>query len=78
MYDNANPSPEELAQWLETARQRNAILPNRIEMRGRYIHITCSIPECHERFSRKLLPGRNDPVYVCPRCRSRIYIPVEW
>lgn len=78
MYNNTNPSPEELVEWLATARERNAILPNRIEINGRYVHITCSVAECHERFSRKLLPGRNDPVYVCPRCKSRIYIPVEW
>ncbi len=77
MY-NSNPSPEELAEWRITAQQRNAILPNRIEMRGRYVKIFCSIQECQEQFTRKLLPQRNDPVYVCPKCRSRIYIPVEW
>lgn len=70
------PSPEELAQWRAIAEKRKAILPNSVEMRGRWIAITCGY--CSSRFERKLLPQRNDPVYVCPQCQSRNYIPVEW
>lgn len=73
-----NPSPEELAEWYAAATKRKAILPSYFRIHGRYINITCSIPECMENFNRKLLPGRNDPVYACPKCHSRIYIPVEW
>lgn len=77
-FHNADPSPEELAEWYQSALRRNAILPDRIEINGRYVTMICSIPECKHSFTRKLLPKRNDPVYVCPCCKSRVYIPVEW
>lgn len=70
------PSPEELKEWAEIAERRNAILPRSINVRGRYITIVCGT--CSVNFDRKLLPGRNDPVYVCPNCESRNYVPVEW
>lgn len=78
MHYNSNPTPEELAEWYHTARNRNAILPMSIHVKGRYVTIVCGIEQCQESFTRKLLPNRNDPVYVCPRCGSRVYVPVEW
>ena len=77
-FYNADPSPEELAEWYQNAARRNAILPARIEVRGHYVNISCSLPACQHTFKRKLLPQRNDPVYVCPQCQSRIYVPIEW
>jgi hypothetical protein len=77
-YYNSNPSPEELAEWYHNAVRRNAILPMRIRIRGRYTDIVCGRPDCQHEFTRKLLPNRNDPVYVCPVCGSRNYLPVEW
>jgi len=71
-----NPSPEELEEWQRTAAKRRAVLPTMLEMRGRNVLITCG--SCQEVFSRALLPNRNDPVYVCPNCQNRNYIPVEW
>lgn len=73
-----DPSPEELIEWLQNAQRRNAILPSRFEIQKRYATIACGNPNCGEVFTRKMLPGRNDPVYVCPGCNARIYIPVEW
>jgi DNA-directed RNA polymerase subunit RPC12/RpoP len=70
------PSPEEIREWAEIALRRNAILPRSININGRYISIICG--SCGRTFDRKLLPGRNDPVYVCPDCESRNYVPVEW
>lgn len=29
-------------------------------------------------FIRPLIVGQNDPVYVCPSCQSRNYIPIDW
>jgi DNA-directed RNA polymerase subunit RPC12/RpoP len=77
MY-NSNPSPEELAEWYSNAVRRNALLPVRIRVRGRYTDIVCGRQDCQHEFSRKLLPNRNDPVYVCPSCGSRNYLPIEW
>jgi hypothetical protein len=73
-----DPSPEELMEWAANAQRRNAILPYRFQIKGRYTTITCGNNNCYEVFTRKILPGRNDPVYVCPRCNLRIYLPVEW
>ena len=78
MHYNSDPSPEELYEWQITAQNRRAILPLRIEIKGRYCTMYCSFPECGEVFTRKLLPQRNDPIYVCPKCKSRVYVPVEW
>ena len=78
MFYNAHPSPEELAEWFSTAQRRNAILPARIEIRRHYTTITCGREDCNRIFTRKLLPKRNDPIYVCPDCNSRIYLPVKW
>lgn len=77
-FYNSNPSPEELAEWLITATRRYAILPARIEIRGHYTTITCGQESCRKIFTRKLLPKRNDPVFICPECRARNYLPVQW
>jgi DNA-directed RNA polymerase subunit RPC12/RpoP len=71
-----NPSPEELDEWARTAAKRHAILPESIQIKGLYITVLCG--HCSTQFTRKLLPNRNDPVYVCPACNSRNYVPVEW
>jgi len=70
------PDPEELAEWAATAAKRKAILPFQFRMKIPYIHIVCG--HCQEDFTRKLLPQRNDPVYVCPNCSSRNYVPIQW
>ena len=78
MHYNSNPTPEELAEWYQTATSRNSILPMRIHIKARYVTVVCGIDECQKEFTRKLLPNRNDPVYVCPNCGVRNYVPVEW
>jgi len=70
------PSRDELQEWANIAARRNAILPDSISIHKRDITIVCG--QCHTTFVKKLLPGRNDPVFVCPACKSRNYAPVEW
>jgi len=74
--EQRNPSPEELREWAIIAQRRKAILPKSITMHGRNLLVTCG--QCAHQYERKLLPNRNDPVYVCPSCRARNYVPVEW
>jgi hypothetical protein len=76
--DYSNPSPEELQEWFITATKRNAILPSTIYINGHYVTVTCGNQECLEKYTRKLLPNRNDPIMVCPLCHGRNYVPVEW
>lgn len=78
MHYNSDPSPEELYEWQMNALQRKAILPIRIEIKARYCTMVCSLERCGHIFTRKLLPQRNDPVFVCPGCGSRIYVPIDW
>jgi hypothetical protein len=70
------PSRDELLEWQRMAEKRQSLLPVQFAMKGKYVDIVCS--NCLNRFERKLLPYRNDPVYVCPNCKQRIYVPVQW
>lgn len=71
-----NPSPDELEEWQRNATRRRAILPRNIQVQGRDISLICGNCDCS--FTRKLLPNRNDPVFVCPQCKVRNYAPIEW
>lgn len=71
-----NPTPDEIEEWQRNASRRNAILPSNIQVRGRDVALICG--RCGTDFIRKLLPNRNDPVYVCPHCKARNYVPIEW
>lgn len=70
------PDPEELEEWQITAAKRRAILPLQFSIQKQYVQIICG--HCQTPFTRKMLPQRNDPVYVCPQCTSRNYIPIQW
>ena len=70
------PDPEELREWQANAEQRRAILPSQFGIRGHYVQLICG--HCKGDFTRKMLPQRNDPVYVCPKCNSRNYVPIQW
>ncbi len=72
------PSPEEIQEWQEAAAKRNSILPYSMNIKGRYVDIICGNDNCSAEFTRKMLPGRNEPVFVCPGCNIRNYVPIEW
>lgn len=70
------PGPDEIQEWARNAKQRNAILPVTIQISGRYVTIVCG--HCEHVYRRRMLPGRDDPVFVCPSCGARNYVPIEW
>lgn len=70
------PDPDELREWQETAAKRKAILPLKMGVKGRNVTIICG--QCSHTYERKLLPNRNDPVFVCPNCGERNYVPIQW
>ncbi len=70
------PTPEEIQEWAQAAAARNACLPITIQMAGRYVTLVCG--NCENVFKRKMLPGRDDPVFVCPNCNARNYVPIQW
>ena len=70
------PDADELREWQATAAKRKAILPAKMGVKGRNIAIMCG--RCNHGYERKLLPNRNDPVYVCPNCGTRNYVPIQW
>lgn len=71
------PTEEDIKKWQEIANRRNAILPLGFEFIGRKeIVVLCG--KCGVSFRRPLIAGERDPIYVCPECNSRNYIPIDW
>ena len=71
------PTEEDINRWTEIAKRRNAILPNQFQfISKKEISIICG--NCRSSFMRPLIVGQNDPIYVCPNCNSRNYIPIDW
>lgn len=71
------PTKEDIQKWQEIAKRRNAILPFQFQfLSKKEINIVCG--KCNAPFTRPLILGQNDVVYVCPVCKSRNYIPVDW
>lgn len=71
------PSQEDFKKWEAIAQRRSAILPFQFELIGRKeIIIICG--KCKASFVRPLIIAQNDPIYVCPECLQRNYIPIDW
>ena len=71
------PSPEEIRYWQSIATKRKAILPFEFQyISKKEITIICGM--CKSVFTRPLILGQTDVIYVCPGCKSRNYIPIEW
>ena len=71
------PTEEEIRKWEEIAHRRSAILPMQFEfISKRDISVICG--NCKNSFIRPLITGHNDPVYVCPKCSKRNYVPIDW
>ena len=71
------PTEEDMKRWQEIAKRRNAILPVQFQFVSKKdISVICG--KCNTSFMRPLIIGQNDPIYVCPKCSSRNYIPIDW
>ncbi len=71
------PDAEDINRWNDIAKRRNAILPYQFQLMSKKdIVIICG--NCKNSFMRPLISGQNDPIYVCPGCNSRNYIPIDW
>ena len=71
------PTEEDIKKWDEIAKRRNSILPWQFEfVSKRDISVICG--NCKDSFIRPLIVGQNDPIYVCPKCSKRNYIPIDW
>lgn len=71
------PTEEEIKKWQEIAKRRNAILPSVFQILSKKeISIACG--KCQTNFTRPLIVGEQDPIYVCPNCSCRNYIPINW
>lgn len=71
------PTNEDIKRWQEIAKRRNAILPSEFQIISKK-DIAVSCGKCNNSFSRPLITGHNDPIYVCPKCSNRNYIPIDW
>ncbi len=74
---NMKPHEEDVKRWQEIAKRRNAILPIQFKLVGKKeVIVTCG--NCGSSFTRPLITGQNDPIYVCPQCQKRNYVPIDW
>lgn len=72
-----DPTSEDILKWKQIAQRRNAILPFQFQfLQKKEIMIDCG--KCKTSFVRPLIVAQNDPVYVCPNCSSRNYVPIDW
>ena len=72
-----DPSEEEIKQWDEIAQRRNAILPFQFQLiQNKEVVIICG--NCKTPYQRPLIIAQNDPVFVCPGCQMRNYVPIDW
>lgn len=71
------PSEEDLKKWHDIATRRDAVLPLQFQFISRK-HISIICGNCRSSFIRPLIAGQNDPIYVCPDCSIRNYIPIDW
>jgi len=69
-------SPEKMAEWREKASKKEAIVPFNFEVSPYKASIVCG--ECRREFSRNLIFGLDEPVFVCPDCRARNWVPVRY
>lgn len=71
------PSQDDIKKWEAIAQRRNAILPFQFQLIGRKeVVIICG--SCKSNFVRPLIIAQNDPIYVCPSCSKRNYLPIDW
>lgn len=72
-----HPTEDDIKNWNEIAKRRNAILPSNFQILSKKeVSITCS--NCQSSFRRPLIIAQNDPIYVCPSCAKRNYVPIDW
>ncbi len=70
-------TPEDIKKWQEIAKRRSAILPRQFQfVTKKEISVICGSCSCQ--FTRPLITGQNEPIYVCPDCQNRNYIPIDW
>jgi len=70
------PSPAKKAEWKERASLKNAIVPKYFEVFPQKVILECGL--CSKRFVRALIFGIDEPIFVCPECSSRNWVPVRF
>ncbi len=70
------PTPEKKAEWKARAARKNAIVPEYFEVSPYWVYLKCG--ECGDAFKRNLVPRLDEPVFVCPSCRARNWVPVKF
>ncbi|RME60376.1 MAG: hypothetical protein D6780_03495 [Candidatus Dadabacteria bacterium] len=71
-------NPNKRREWEERARRKNSIVPSYFEISPEKAIIVCG--NCGKKFSRNLVFGVNEPVFVCPTkgCNARNWLPVTY
>ena len=72
----SEPSLEKKAEWTIRAAVKNAIVPEYFEVFPNKVILVCG--NCSHRYVRNLIPSFDEPVFVCPECAARNWVPVRF
>jgi hypothetical protein len=75
---NTPPSSEKIAEWRLRASKKNAIVPEYFEVYTNKVDLVCG--KCKHSYTRPLVFGIDEPVFVCPNynCNTRNWVPVTF
>jgi len=70
------PPPDKKAEWAKKAALKDAVVPNYFEVFTTRVEILCG--QCQHSFKRTLMLNVNEPIFVCPKCSTKNWIPVTF
>jgi hypothetical protein len=62
--------------WLIRAQAKEAVIPEYFEVFTSRVELVCGA--CKKPFKRPLVLNLNDPVFVCPSCKTRNWVPITY
>jgi hypothetical protein len=71
-----SPTPQKKAEWAAKAAARGGIVPYFFEVFVNKVELTCG--SCRHEFKRPLVPNLNEPLFACPACSARNWIPLTY
>jgi len=68
--------PEKRAEWARRAAEKGGIVPQFFEVFPSRVEIQCG--QCRHGYKRPLIMNQNDPIFACPQCQARNWIPITY
>lgn len=68
------PSAEKKAEWAQRAAIKGGIVPKFFEVFPDRVKLECG--SCAHSYQRPLVPNIDEPIFVCPNCQGRNWVPI--